>query len=209
MASVLDVLLDLPFLPARRRSAELRLEQEVADHGREARIDLPLLPVPDPVYGRPHVVVDAALRNAAEYAERVVVGVEQHLVRLLQIGAQEESPAITELEVGDLELGSLASDDRPIFRPIELKSLAGGESQRHEDAPARGSLLEMASGLPFARERRNAIVRAVVAQRRQIGVQLQDRPLLLARLAGLLPQHMRQLVSKRIELARPVRQVEL
>jgi hypothetical protein len=83
VASVLDVLLDLPFLPARRRIAELGLEQEVADHRREARIDPPLLATPDPVHGRPHIVVDAAPGNAAEHAEGVIVGVEQHFVRLL------------------------------------------------------------------------------------------------------------------------------
>jgi hypothetical protein len=32
MASVLNVLLDLPFLPAGRRVAELGFEQKVADH---------------------------------------------------------------------------------------------------------------------------------------------------------------------------------
>jgi hypothetical protein len=104
MAGVLDVLLDLPLLPARRRIAELRFEQEVTDHRREARVHPSLLPAPDPVYGRSHVVVDAAPGNAAQDAEGVIMGVEQHLVRLLQIGAEKESPALAELEVGDLEL---------------------------------------------------------------------------------------------------------
>ena len=33
MTGILDVLLDLPLLPTRRRIAEIGLEQEVADHG--------------------------------------------------------------------------------------------------------------------------------------------------------------------------------
>ena len=209
MAGVLDVLLDLPLLPAGRRIAELGLEQEVADHGREARVDLPLLAAPDPVDGGSHVVVDAAPRNAAQHAEGVIMGVEQHLVGLLRIGAEKEGAAVAELEVGDLQLGPLAGDDRPVLRPVELERLAGRERQGHEDAAAGGLLLPLPGGLPVAREGRHAIVGAVVAQRHQIGVQLLDRALLLARLPRLLPQHMRQLVGMRIQLARPVRDVEL
>ena len=103
-------------------------------------------------------------------------------MRLLRIGPQNEGAAMGELDVGDLQFGALTRDDRPILRPIELKRLAGGESQRHEDAPARGSLFALPSRLPLTSEGRYPIVGAVVAQRRQIGVQLQNRPLLLARL---------------------------
>src|SRR5450432_3200658 len=95
MAGILDVLLDLPLLPAGRRIAELGFEQEVADHSREASIDPPLFPAPDPVYGGSHVVVDAPTRHAAQHAERVIVGVEQHLVGLLRIGAENEGAAVT------------------------------------------------------------------------------------------------------------------
>ena len=109
MAGVLDVLLDLPLLPAGRRIAELGLEQEVADHGREARVDLALLAAADLVDGGSHVVVDAAPRHAAQHAEGVVMGVEQHLVGLLRIGAENEGAAVGELEVGDLQLGPLAA----------------------------------------------------------------------------------------------------
>jgi hypothetical protein len=111
--------------------------------------------------------------------------------------------------MGDLELGALARDYRPVFRPIELERLAGGESQGHEDAPARGSLFTLPSLLPFTGEGRHAIVGALIAQRRQISMQLQDRSLLLARLGRLLSQHMRQLVGVGIELARPVEEPEL
>jgi hypothetical protein len=38
------------------------------------------------------------------------MGVEQHLVRLQEIGADNERAAITELEVRGLQLGPLAAD---------------------------------------------------------------------------------------------------
>src|SRR6185437_2719910 len=50
-----DLVLDLALLPAGGRIAELRLEQEVADHGREARVDLALLSAPDLVDGGSHI----------------------------------------------------------------------------------------------------------------------------------------------------------
>ena len=43
MTRVPDVLLDLPLLPSGGWIAELGLEQEVADHRREARVDLAFL----------------------------------------------------------------------------------------------------------------------------------------------------------------------
>ena len=113
------------------------------------------------------------------------MGVEQHLVRLQQIGPQDEGPAVGELEVGDLQLGPLAADDRPVLPPVELERLAGLKRQRHEGAAPAGLLLPLPLRLPLAREGRHAIVGAVVAEGDQIGVQLLDRPLLLARLAGL------------------------
>ena len=70
--------------------------------GRETRVDLALLAAPDRVDGRSHIIVDAAPRHAAEHAEGVVVGVEQHLMGLLRVGPEREGAAAGELEVGDL-----------------------------------------------------------------------------------------------------------
>jgi hypothetical protein len=41
--------------------------------------------------------------------------VEQHLVGLLRVGAENEDAAIGELEVSDLQFGPLAGNDRPIL----------------------------------------------------------------------------------------------
>src|ERR1700726_2176667 len=73
----------------------------------------------------------------------------------------------------------------------------------------QGLELSLPGGLPVAGEGRHAIVRAVIAEAGQVSVQLLDRPLLLTRLPGLLPQHMRQLVGVGIQLARPVWDTEL
>jgi hypothetical protein len=115
MASVLDILLDLPLLPTGSRIAELRFEQEVADHREEAGVDLTLLAAPDLIDRSAHVVIDASPGNAAQHTEGVVVGVEQHLVGLLRIGAENEGAAIGKLDVSDLQLGPLAANDRPIL----------------------------------------------------------------------------------------------
>ena len=174
----------------------------MAHHGREADVDLALLAPTDLVDGRLHVVVDAPPRHAAQHPESVVVGVEQHLVSLQQVGSQREGTAVGQLDVGDLQLGALAGDDRPILRPVELESLARHKGQRHEGAAAAGLLLAQPGGLPVPGKGRHPIVRPLIAQRHQIGVQLFDRALVLARLAGLDPQHRRELVGIGIELAR-------
>jgi hypothetical protein len=191
----LDVLLDLPLLPSGGRIAELGLEQEVADHRREARVDLALLTPPDFVHGGAHIVVNAAPRHAAQHTKGVVVGVEQHLMGLLRIGAQNEGAAIAELDVRDLQLGALARNDRPVFRPVELERFAGQERQRHKRAAPAGLLFSMPDRLPLASEGRDTIVGAVVAEGDQVGVQLLDRALLFARLRRLQAQHVRKLVG--------------
>ena len=181
----------------------------MADHRRETGVDLALLAAADLVDGRSHIVVNAPPRHAAQHAEGVVMGVEQHLVGLLRIGPEKEGAAVGELEVGDLQFGSLAADEGPVFRPVELERLARQKRQRHEHAAAARLLFLLPSGLPVASEGRHAIVGAVVTESGQIGVQLLGRPLLLAGLPGLLPQHMRQLVGVWVQPARTVRDVEL
>ena len=166
------------------------------------------LPRADPVDRGLHVVVDAPPRHAAEDAECVPVGIEQHLVGLQQVGPEQEGPAVRELDVGDLELGALAGNRRPVLAPVELEGLPGLEGQRHEGAASGGLLFALAVGLPLPRKGRDPVIGALVAEGDQIGVDLLQGPPLLARLARLRPQPGRQLVGEGIQLARPLRNLE-
>ena len=168
MASVLNPFLDLPFFPACRGIAERRLENIVADHGEKARVHLPLLAGQDLIDRGFHIVVDAALRHAAEHPEGVVVGVKQHLVGLQQIGAHEERPAVRKLELRDLQLGPLAGDDRPILAPVELERFAWLENQRDKRAAAGGLLLAAPLGFPGAGKSGHATIGAGESERDEI-----------------------------------------
>ena len=88
----------------------------------------------------------------------MVVRVEQHFVGLQRIGAKHESAAVGQLGVGDLQFGSLATKDRPVFRPVELERLAGLKRQGDKGAASVGLLFSMAGGLPLTREGGYAIV---------------------------------------------------
>src|SRR3954464_2428217 len=104
MPRVLHVLLDLTLLPAGGWIAEVGVQQVVAGHGRETCVDLARLANANPVDSGAHVIVDAAPRYATENPERLAMGVEQHLVRLQEIGADNERAAITKLGMRGLQL---------------------------------------------------------------------------------------------------------
>jgi hypothetical protein len=137
------------------------------------------------------------------------VGVEQHLVGLQGIGPQEEGPAVRQLDMGDLELDALATNDRKVLAPVELERLTGAESERNECAAPRGLLLALPIGFPPSREGRHTVVGTGEAKRHQIGMHLLQRLPLLAWLAGIGLQPARKLLGKRIKLARPFRRREL
>src|SRR6185437_2027929 len=124
---------------------------------RETRVDLALLAAPDLVDGRWHIGEDPTPRRAAEHAEGVIVGVEQHLVGLLRIGAENERAAVAELEVGDLQFGPLARDDRPVLRPVELERSAGQERQRNKDAAAAGLQFSLPGQLSMEIDRKGPL----------------------------------------------------
>ena len=129
------------------------------------------------------------------------MGVEQHLVRLQQVGPHVEGPAVAELEVRNLQLGALAAEHGPVLAPVELEGLAGLEDQRHEGAAASGLLGFLALERPVSREGGHAVVGAVVAELHELGVHLLQGAPLLAVLAGLGLEPMGQLLRKRIEPA--------
>src|SRR3546814_1013025 len=93
---ILDILLDLPLFPSRSRVTELSFEQIVADHRQEESVDGAFLATPDIVDRRAHIVIDNPARNAAQHAEGVIMGVEQHLMGLQKVGAQGEWQAVTD-----------------------------------------------------------------------------------------------------------------
>ena len=73
-------------------------------------------------------VVDAPGAGPAEEGERLVVGVEHHLLRLARIGPHEHHPAVAEPDVRDLHRRRGAVDHHDLVAPVELVCLAGGEA---------------------------------------------------------------------------------
>jgi hypothetical protein len=106
--------------------------------------------------------------------------VEQHLVRLQRIGADEEGAAVAKLKMRRLELYPLAADDRPVLAPVELKRFARLEYQGNESAAAGRLVLPLPMLLPAAGKRRNTTVRPLEPEGHQVRMQLLDCPPLLA-----------------------------
>src|SRR3546814_9474863 len=80
------------------------------------------------------MVIDTPARHAAQHAEGVIMGVEQHLMGLQKVGAHDECPAVTELEMRDLQLGPNPGNDCPVLAPIKLESFPRRERQGHRSA---------------------------------------------------------------------------
>ena len=85
MPAVTNVLLNLSLLPTRGGITELSIEEVMADHGTKFGIDLTHFTGLDPINGGLHVVVDASPGDSAPSHKGMVVGIEQHLVRLKEI----------------------------------------------------------------------------------------------------------------------------
>ena len=138
----------------------------------------------------------------------MIVRVEQHLMGLKDVSPHAERTAVTELEVRDLKLGANTVNDRPVLTPVELERLSRRKRERHKSAASARLLLDAVLVLPGPCKRRHTAIRAVIPKAHQIGMQLLDRALLLARPRHLPPQPSRQPVRIRIQLARPVRRPE-
>jgi hypothetical protein len=98
----------------------------------EAAVEGALPAHEDRGHGRAHVVVDATPAGAAEEAEGVLVGVEDHFLGLARVGADQEQAAVAKADMGDLELAGRVRQPRGLVPPVELVSLAGGEGERDE-----------------------------------------------------------------------------
>ena len=112
-----DLVLDLAFLPPRRRRAGDRLDEVVRAHLEEAVVVLAVLADEDRLHRRLHVVVNAALAGALEEREGALVGVEHHLLRLPRVGAHEHHAAHGKPDVGDLHRRRHAVHDDDLVAP--------------------------------------------------------------------------------------------
>ncbi|MNV45880.1 hypothetical protein D3C71_1376900 [compost metagenome] len=178
-------------------------------HRQETDIDVALLAAADLVDRRAHVVVDAAAGDAAEDPECMVMGIEQHLMRLEEIGPNNEGAAVAQLRMRHLQLGALIADDSPVFRPVELEGLTRFEGQRHERSASCRLEFSLPVCLPFTGKGCNSAIGTVIAKAHQVGMELLQGALLLAALLGLRLQPGRQPIRKRIKLAPPLRDLEL
>ncbi|GJE04694.1 hypothetical protein GMJLKIPL_6660 [Methylobacterium isbiliense] len=142
------LVLDLPLLPARTRIAGGGLDEVVRAQLQEAAVEGAGASHEDGGDGRAHVVVDAAPAGTAEEAEGALVAVEDHLLGLARVGAQQEVAAMAEPDVGDLDLDSDAREPGALMAPVELVSLPWGEGERDEQAlQARRPLREPSLGI--------------------------------------------------------------
>src|SRR5690606_38577106 len=166
---ILHVLLDTPLLPAGGPVTEIRLEQVMAAHGKEARIDVARLAPTDLVDGRLHIVVDAAPRHAAKGSKGARMRVEQHLVALRRVRSEPEGAARTQLGVRNIELSAQTADEGVLRAPVELEGFAQRKAQRH----VRGARLARFLRSPALDERAHPVVAARVALRAD---RLEHRP---------------------------------
>ena len=85
-----------------------------------------------------------------------------------------------QLDMCDLQLGAVAADHGMVLAPIELEGLAGPESQGNKDAAPCRVLFALAFGRPLAGKRGHPVVGTGEPESDEIGMQVRQRPALLA-----------------------------
>jgi hypothetical protein len=75
----------------------------VADHSREARVDVARFTDANLVDSGLHVVVDAAAGHASQRGQAMVVGIEEHFMGLEQIGSQDKGAAVGKFGRGSVK----------------------------------------------------------------------------------------------------------
>ena len=171
LAHETDLVLDLAFLPSRRRRAGDRLDEVMRAHLEKAAIVLAVLADEDRLHRRLHVVVEAAPTGASKEREGALVGVEHHFLRLARIGAHEHHPAHGKPDVGDLRRRRHPVDDDDLMAPVKLISFARREGQWHVGFRRRARVLLA----PSPRITPNRVVAALVTERPQLLVNADQR----------------------------------
>ena len=198
-----DLVFDLSFLPAGRRTARRRLHQMMAHQLLEAPVELAVLPGEHRFHGGFHIVVDATERHAFEQDERLFVRVEHHFLALAHIGAGEDHPAVAEPDLRHLHRRRHAIEHDNLVAPVELKGFARRKAQRHERR-RRPFALAHSPHLPIAPD---SVVAARIAAAPQflehalIGQPLTPRDLGVGRQHRLQRRHVIGQLRQRLILA--------
>src|ERR1700735_968791 len=138
-----------------------------------------------------HGVIDAARAGAFEKAERAVMRVEHHLLRLARRGAHEKHPAVAQPDMCHLLRPRRAVDQHDFMAPVELIGFAGGKTQRNEGTD-RGRCVV---ALPDPGIAPNSIVAAFVAETAERLEDPDQRQPFAARLGLVRRQHLIQPLS--------------
>ena len=137
----LDLVLDLPLLPARRRRTGGRLDHVVIGHDQEPAVEDALLADKHRRHRGLHVVVDPAQRHPAKKGEAARMRVEHHLLRLAWISSDIDRPRRAQPHMRHLHAHRLAGDLHVLVAPVELVGLARSEQQWDERWCAIASVL--------------------------------------------------------------------
>ena len=172
VAGILNILLDLAFLPPCGRVAKLGLEHVVAGHRKEPGVDLPFLAPANTINCCAHVVVDASRGHATKDPETMHMRIKKHLVGLQGISPQQKRPAVRQLDMRHLQLGALAAQNRKILAPVKLKRLARLKHQRHKGSAPRRLQLLLSICPPHPGKGGNPAVGPGISQPHQIIMQL-------------------------------------
>ena len=121
-----------PFLPSLTRGAESGPVRVVTSKGDEALLLDPLLPSQDPLDRQAQVVVDQFRKDAPEVLERLHVSVEEHLLPLPGIGADERLPRIPGPHREELDPPPLSAHPHPGHPPIYFGFPGRLRVQRHD-----------------------------------------------------------------------------
>ena len=124
------------------------------------------------------------------------MGVEDHLLGLARVGADQEHAAVAEADVGDLDLAGHAREPRGLVAPVELEGLARREGERDEDGlRARAALRHPAPGVAA-----HAVVAAGVALLAQALEQAHVAQALALRLGALRGEQLVEAGDVAVEL---------
>ena len=126
-----NLVLDLSLLPAGRRGAGDRLDKVMAAHLLETPIISTVTANKDRVYRSLHIVVNSTGTGTAEENERLVMGIEDHLLRLSRIGSHKQHPAVAQSNMGHLHGRRHTVYQHDLMAPVELIGFARIKTERN------------------------------------------------------------------------------